>query len=324
MKFTRCAAAGACVALSLQVAHAQEAWPARPVRMLNSLSAGSSADRLHRAYAEALSVKLNQRVLVENRPGDGGNIVAQIVAKSPPDGYTLLLASTATLAIQTTYHASRLTYDMRRDFVPVSHVAQIANGLFAAPNLPTDTFKGLVELAKAKPGQYSCASSGVGGLLHLTCELFKRTAGVELLHVPHKGSTAFLPEIMEGRVTIAFDNVPVYVPLVEARKLKALAVTSPKRTAVLPQVPTAAELGMPRLESMGLFGLFAPARTPEETVRVLARESIDVLRQPALRESLLKQGIEPAGTTPQVLREQLESEIAKWARVIKEAGIGPE
>jgi tripartite-type tricarboxylate transporter receptor subunit TctC len=129
---------------------------------------------------------------------------------------------------------------------------------------------------------------------------------------------------MEGRVTIAFDNVPVYVPLVEARKLKALAVTSPKRTAVLPQVPTTAELGMPRLESMGLFGLFAPARTPEDIVRVLSRESIDVLRQPALRESLLKQGIEPAGTTPQVLREQLESEIVKWARVIKEAGIRPE
>jgi tripartite-type tricarboxylate transporter receptor subunit TctC len=303
--------------------HAQEAWPARVIRVVNSLSAGSSADRLNRAYADALSARVNQRVLVENRPGDGGNIAAQSVAKAPPDGYTLLLGSTATLAIQATYHAERLGYDMRRDFAPISKVAQIPNGLFAAPSLPVDDFKAFVELAKTKPGQYSCASSGVGGLLHLTCELFKKTAGVELLHVPHKGSTVFLPELMEGRITIAFDNVPVYVPLVEARKLKVFAVTTRERSAVLPNVPTTAELGMPRLESMGLFGLFAPARTPDEVVKVLSRESIEVLRQPALRELLLKQGIEPAGSSPAALREQLDDEIAKWARVLKEADIKP-
>jgi tripartite-type tricarboxylate transporter receptor subunit TctC len=305
-------------------AHAQDTWPSRPIRVVNSLSAGSSADRLNRAYAEALAVRLNQRVLVDNRPGDGGNIAAQSVAKAPADGYTLLLGSTATLAIQATYHASRLGYDMRRDFAPVSKVAQIANGLFIAPNLPIDSLKGFVELAKAKPKQYTCASSGVGGLLHLTCELFKRTAGIDLLHVPHKGSTAFLPEIMEGRITLAFDNVPVYVPLVEAKKLKVLAVTTPQRAAVLPHVPTTAELGMPRLESMGLFGLFAPARTPDEIVKVLARESVEVLRQPAMVELLLKQGIDADGSTPQALKDQLDSEITKWARVIREAGIKAE
>ena len=164
-------------------------------------------------------------------------------------------------------------------------------------------------------------SSGVGGLLHLTCELFKRTASVDLLHVPHKGSTAFLPEIIEGRITIAFDNVPIYVPLVEARKLKALAVTSPGRSAVLPQVPTTAELGMPRLESMGLFGLFAPARTPDDVVKRLASESMEVLGQPAMRDVLLKQGMEPDASSPEGLREQLDDEIAKWARVIREAGV---
>jgi tripartite-type tricarboxylate transporter receptor subunit TctC len=321
----RHAAAAMAVAffVALAPAHAQDAWPARVVRIANSLAAGSSADRLNRAYADALAARLNQRVLVDNRPGDGGNIAAQSVAKAPADGYTLLLGSTATLAIQATYHAGRLGYDMRRDFAPVSTVAQIPNGLFAAPDLPVDTFKGFVELAKTKPGQYSCASSGVGGLLHLTCELFKKTAGVDLLHVPHKGSTAFLPEIMEGRITIAFDNVSVYVPLVEARKLKVLAITTPQRTAVLPQVPTTAELGMPRLESMGLFGLFAPVRTPDDVVKLLSRESIEVLRQPGLREQLLKQGMEVEGSAPQALRSQLESEIAKWARVIREAGIKP-
>ena len=302
-------------------AHAQEVWPARPIRVVNSLSAGSSADRLNRAYADALSARLNQRVLVDNRPGDGGNIAAQSVAKSPPDGYTLLLGSTATLAIQATYHAERLGYDMRRDFAPVSKIAQIPNGLFAAPSLPVDDFKGFVALAKAKPGQFSCASSGVGGLLHLTCELFKKTAGVDLLHVPHKGSSAFLPELMEGRITIAFDNVPVYVPLVEARKLKAFAVTSRTRSAVLPNVPTTAELGMPAVESMGLFGLFAPARTPDDIVKTLSRESIEVLRQPALRDVLVKQGMEPDGSTPEALRSQLDDEITKWARVLKDADI---
>ena len=307
--------------LPIGAAEAQEVWPARVVRMVNSLSAGSSADRLNRAYADALGARLNQRVLVDNRPGDGGNIAAQSVAKAPPDGYTLLLASTASLAIQTTYHAGRLGYDMRRDFAPISRVAQIPNGLFATPALPVDDFKGFVELVRVKPGQYSCASSGVGGLLHLTCELFKRTAGVDLLHVPHKGSTAFLPEIIEGRITIAFDNVPIYVPLVESRKLNALAVTSPQRSAVLPQVPTTAELGMPRLESMGLFGLFAPARTPEDIVKLLAHESVEVLRHPAMREVLLKQGMEPDPSSPDALREQLDDEIAKWARVMSEAGI---
>jgi tripartite-type tricarboxylate transporter receptor subunit TctC len=291
---------------------------------VNSLSAGSSADRLNRAYAEGLSAKLNQRVLVDNRPGDGGNIAAQNVAKAPADGYTLLLGSTATLAIQMTYHAGRLGYDMRKDFAPVSKIAQIPNGLFTAPNLPVDSLKGLIELAKAKPGAYSCASSGVGGLLHLTCELFKKVAGIDLLHVPHKGSTAFLPELIEGRITIAFDNIPIYIPLVEAKKLKILAVTTPQRAAVLPHVPTTAELGLPRLESMGLFGLFAPARTPEDIVKLLASASIEVLRQPALVEQLVKQGMEAEGSTADALREQLENEINKWARVIRDAGIRAE
>jgi tripartite-type tricarboxylate transporter receptor subunit TctC len=303
---------------------AQEPWPSRPLRIVNSLSAGSSADRLNRAYAEALAAKLNQRVLVDNRPGDGGNIAAQTVAKAAADGYTLLLASTATLAIQTTYRAGRLGYDMRKDFAPVSKVAQIPNGLFTAPNLPVDGLKGFVELAKAQPGAYSCASSGVGGLLHLTCELFKKVAGIDLLHVPHKGSTAFLPELIEGRITIAFDNIPIYIPLVEAKKLKILAVTTPRRAAVLPQVPTTTELGLPRLESMGLFGLFAPARTPEEIVKLLSNESRAALRQRAFFEQLAKQGIEAEGSTPDALRDQLENEIGKWARVIREAGIRAE
>ena len=177
---------------------------------------------------------------------------------------------------------------------------------------------------KAKPGEYSCASAGVGGLLHLTCELFKKSAGVDLLHVPYKGTTAFRPDLIEGRVTMAFDNVPVYVPLVMAGKLKVLAVTAAQRAAVLPYVPTSAEAGMPGLLSMGLFGLFAPLNAPNEVVALLSRESAAILRDPAIREKLVKQGIAPGGSTPQELRSQVENEVTRWATVIRDADIKPE
>ncbi len=223
------------------------------------------------------------------------------VVTAPPDGYTLLMASTASLAIQMTYSAGRLEYDLRRSLTPISKVAEIPNGLFVTPILPVDTLKAFVAYVKARPGQYTCASSGVGGLLHLTCELFKKTAGIAVLHVPFKGSTAFRPELIEGRITMAFDNVPVYVPLVAAGKLKALAVTTAQRAAILPDVPTTAELGMPGLLSMGLFGLFAPLNTPADAIARVSRESIAILREPKIRETLVKQGIEPGGSTPQDL-----------------------
>jgi tripartite-type tricarboxylate transporter receptor subunit TctC len=170
----------------------------------------------------------------------------------------------------------------------------------------------------------SCASSGVGGLLHLTCELFKKTAGLDIVHVPYKGSTAVRPDLVEGRVAVLFDNIPVYVPLVQSGKLKVLAVTSPQRSAILPNVPTAAELGMPGLVSMGLFGLFAPLRTDAEIVARLSRETVAVLQDPGLRDKLLQQGIEPAGSSASDLREQVRAEVEKWAGVIKDAHIKKE
>ena len=305
-------------------AAAQDAYPSKVIRIVNSLAAGSSADHLNRALADGLSARLNQRVIVENKPGDSGNIAAMTVVKAPPDGYTLLMASTASLAIQMTYSAARLEYDLRKSVAPVSKVAEIPNGFFVTPVLPVDNLKGLVAHLKAKPGPYFCASAGVGGLLHLTCELFKKSAGVELVHVPYKGTTAFRPDLVEGRVTIAFDNVPVYVPLVMAGKLKVLAVTAAQRAAVLPYVPTAAEAGMPGLISIGLFSLFAPLNTPADVVARLSRESVAVLRDPKIRETLLKQGIEPGGSTPPELRKQVENEVARWAKVIKDADIKTE
>jgi tripartite-type tricarboxylate transporter receptor subunit TctC len=325
LRVLTCLGFAGCAGLPGIAAAQADAYPSRIIRIVNSLAAGSSADHLNRALADGLSARLNQRVIVENKPGDGGNIAAMAVVKAPPDGYTLMMASMASLAIQMTYNASRLEYDLRKSLAPVSKVAEIPNGMFVTPVVPTDDLKAFVaHLKKGKPGQYFCASAGVGGLLHLTCELFRKSAGVELVHVPYKGSTAFRPDLVGGRVTMAFDNVPVYVPLVMAGKLKILAVTSTQRAAILPYVPTAAEAGMPGLVSIGLFSLFAPLNTPPAAIALLSRESVAVLRDPKVRETLVKQGIEPGGSTPPELRKQVESEVARWAKVIKEADIKTE
>ncbi|HTD90703.1 MAG TPA: tripartite tricarboxylate transporter substrate-binding protein, partial [Burkholderiales bacterium] len=298
-----------------------DAYPARAIRLVASLAPGSSGDRLARTFADQLGVQIRQKVLVENRPGDGGNIPAMSIVKAAPDGYSLLFSSTASLAIQMVYNADTVGYSLSRDLSPVSTIAAIPNGLFVTTAIEPDTLPALVRELKAKPGQYSCASSGVGGLLHLTCELFKKAAGVNVLHVAYKGSTFFLPDLVSGRIAMAFDNVPVYVPMVNAGKLKVLAVTSAKRVSVLPYVPTAHEIGMPRLESMGLFGLLAPLRTPDVAVNVVSRAAVGALRDPALREMLMREGVEPGGSSPDGLRKQIGDEIGKWAGVIKEADI---
>ncbi|MEQ1772882.1 MAG: tripartite tricarboxylate transporter substrate binding protein [Burkholderiales bacterium] len=316
-----CGAALVLSCLSAAAVAQSEVYPARGVRLISSLAPGSSGDRLARTFADQLGVQIKQKVLVENRPGDGGNIAAMSIVKAPADGYSLLFSSTASLAIQMVYSADTVGYSFSRDLSPVSTVAAIPNGLFVTTAIEPDSLPALVRELKAKPGQYSCASSGVGGLLHLTCELFKKAAGVNVLHVAYKGSTFFLPDLVSGRIAIAFDNVPVYVPMVNAGKLKVLAVTSGRRISVLQFVPTTAELGMPQLESMGLFGLLAPLRTPDSAVKLLSRGAVDALREQGVRDRLTREGVEPGGSTPDGLRKQIDNEINKWARVIKDANI---
>lgn len=312
----------AAVLTAANCAQAQsEVYPARQVRLVASLAPGSSGDRLARNFAEQLGAQIKQKVIVENRSGDGGNIAAMHVVKSPPDGYTTLFSSTASLVIQMVYNADTVGYSFSKDLLPVSTVAAISNGLFVTTAIEPDTLPALVKELKSKPGQYSCASSGTGGLLHLTCELFKRVAGVNVLHVAYKGSTQFLPDLVSGRVAIAFDNVPVYVPMVNSGKLKVVAVTSAKRVAVLPQVPTTAELGMPQLESTGLFGVLAPLKTSDNAIKLLSRGSVDALRDKDARERAAREGVDLNGSTPEGLRKQIETETAKWSRLIKDANI---
>lgn len=309
--------------LVIGTARAQDrAYPAKVVRFITSLATGSGADTFGRAVAEQLTRRLNQSVIIEPRPGAGGNIAAETVAKAAPDGYTLLMSSVASNAINATYYSS-LNYDFRKDFAPISKFGQIANGLFVGPGVPANNLAEFSAMIKAAPGKYSCASSGTGGLLHLTCELYKKAAGLNVLHVAYKGAT-FSTDVMSGRVTMVFDNIPAYIPLVQADKIKILAVTTTVRSPVLPNVPTAVESGLPTLVSQGLFGLLAPAGTPNEIVQLLNREVGIVLKDPALRERLLKLGIEPEASSPEGLRELIQSEITKWARVMKEAGIRAE
>lgn len=307
--------------LVVQPALAQErAYPYKVSRFVTSLGVGSGADGMARAIAEQLSRRLGQSFIVDSKPGAGGNIAAETVAKATPDGYTLFMSSLAANAINASYYKA-LNYDLRRDFAPITKFAHIANGLFAGPGLQANTVAELTAMAKTAPGKYSCASSGTGGLLHLTCEMYKKAAGIDVLHVPYKGSVVWMPELLAGNVTMVFDNIPIYVPLVKSGKMKALMITMPTRSPVLPDVPTAAEAGLTGMESRGLFGLLAPAGTAPQIVQLLNRELVAILNDGALREKMLQQGIELESTTPDGLRNMIDQEITKWARVMKEAGI---
>mgnify|MGYP006278449207 CR=1 FL=1 len=303
---------------------AQERYPAKPIKFLISQTAGSGGDAFARNVAENLARRINQSVVVDPRPGAGGNLAAELVAKAAPDGYTLLHGSVSSLSIAVSYYKT-LNYDARRDFVPILKTGQVANALVVGTGVPANTLPELTAMIKAAPAQkYSCASAGVGGLLHLTCELYKKQAGVDLLHVPYKGTQFFLPDLIVGQVTLAFDTLPIYVAQAKAGKIRIIAVTSQARSPVLPEVPTAIESGLPGLVSVGLYGLFAPVKTPPEALQLLHRETAAALGDSALREKLLAQGIELDPTSPAALRELFETEINKWARVIKDAGITPE
>lgn len=317
-----CATLGATIVLTPAAQAQERPYPNKVVRFVTSLATGSSADMFGRTVADQLTRRLNQTVIIDPRPGAGGNLAAETIARAAPDGYMLLMSSVASNAINSVYYTNN-TYDFRKDFAPISKFGAIPNGLFVGPALPANTLNELTALLKAAPGKHNCASSGTGGLLHLTCEMYKKAAGVDVLHVPYKGAT-YVPDLVSGRVTLVFDNIPVYVPQVQAGKLKAIVVTAATRSPALPNVPTAIESGLPGFESRGLFGLLAPAGTPNEIVQLLNREIGAVLRDPAIREKLVQQGIEPEPGTPEALRDLIASEISKWSRVMKEADIKPE
>ncbi len=305
------------LALPLQFAHAQ--YPARPVKMIVPFPPAGATDIVGRIVAQKLEERLGKAVVVENKPGAGGSIGSDIVAKSAPDGYTLLMATSSTHSIGPSLQ--KLPYDPMKDFAPILHVANIPNVLVASPVLGVSSVKELIALAKSKPGQLNFASSGVGTIVHLNGEFFKLLAGVDLLHVPYKGTALSIPDVANGNVAMLFDSLASVMPHVRSGKVKPLAVNAPARSPLLPDVPTLSEAGLPQFDRYTWFGMFAPAGTPREIVARLQTEAVAALKAPDLLKRFADVGAEPVGSTPEQFIERVRSDTAKWAEVIKAARV---
>jgi tripartite-type tricarboxylate transporter receptor subunit TctC len=298
-------------------AHAQ-AYPTRPIKMLVPFPAGGTVDFFARVVAPKLTDALGQPVQVENRSGAGGNIAAEAVAKAPPDGYTLLMGSEI-VAINISLY-KQLGYDPLKDLAPVTLVGTVPNILIANLAVPATTVKELIALAK-KPGtKLSYASTGHGTSSQLSSELFKSMAGVDILHVPYKGGAPAIADVIGGQVNIMFLNMPTGIGQVRAGKVRILGVTSAKRVAQLPDVPTIEEAGLKGFETAAWSGVYVPMGTPRDIITRLNTEIVKILKMPSVREQLAGQGAEPVGDTPEEFAQFTRSEIAKWAQVVKASG----
>ena len=315
-------ALGALFACIATVASAQS-YPNRTIRLVVPFPAAGTTDILARAAAQKLTEAFGQSVVVDNRPGAAGNIGSDLVAKSAPDGYTLLMGTVGTHAINPSLY-SKMPYDHVKDFVPVVLVAGVPNVLVVNPALPVNSVADLIKLAKDKPGQINFASSGSGTSIHLSGELFKTMAGVDITHVPYKGSSPALIDLIGGQVQIMFDNLPSALPQIKAGKLRAIAVTSLKRAPVLPDVPTISESGLPGFEASSWFGVLAPAGTPAPIVARINAEVNKWLQSAEAREKLLSQGAEAAGGTPEHFGALIKKDIELWRKVVQKAGVKPE
>jgi tripartite-type tricarboxylate transporter receptor subunit TctC len=297
-----------------------QSYPIKPIRLIAPYPAGGGIDTVSRIIGEKLAVRLAQPLLVENRPGAGATIGADALVKSAADGYTLMVGSMVDYSLSPHFHRN-LSFDMGRDFVAIGEIGSGTVAVIVTPDLPVTSLKELIALAKAKPGELSFASSGQGGLIHLNGEMFKQMAGVDLVHVPYKGTTQLLPDLMAGRIPLAIDSIPAHLPHIKSGKLRVLAVTTRERSPLLPEVPTMAEAGLPGFESATNYTLFAPAATPKEIVSQLNRELNAVLQMPEVRDRLLGLGIVASGGSSEAAQARIAPEMNRWAKVIKAANI---
>jgi tripartite-type tricarboxylate transporter receptor subunit TctC len=296
-----------------------QAYPNRTIRLVVPFPAGGTTDILARAASQKLTESLGQPVVVDNRPGAAGNIGADMVAKSAPDGYTLLMGTVGTHAINASLY-SKMPYDHVKDFTPIVLVAAVPNVLVVNPSVPVNSVGDLIKLAKAKPGAINFASSGSGTSIHLSGELFKTMAQVDMTHVPYKGSAPALTDLIGGQVQVMFDNLPSSLAQIKAGKLRAVAVTSLKRAPALPDIPTITESGLPGFEASSWFGVLGPAGTPASVVARINSEVNNWLQSPEARAQLLAQGAEAAGGTPENFASHIRTETEKWAKVVKASG----
>jgi tripartite-type tricarboxylate transporter receptor subunit TctC len=293
-------------------------YPNKQIRVIVPFPAGGPTDAIARSIAQKLNETWNQPVVVDNRPGAGGNIGTELAAKSPPDGYTLFIGTVANAINQSLF--AKLPFDFTRDFAPVTQ--NYVTGLMLAvhPSLPVNSVNDLIALAKARPGELSFASSGVGGTPHLSGELFNALAGVKMVHVPYKGSAPAMADLLGGHVQLTFDNMLTVLPQVKAGKLRGLAVTMLSRSPLAPELPTVAEAGLKGFEVKSWNGVVVPAGTPKEIIARLNGEIVRILRQPDLREKFIVQGVELVPTTPEEFGAFIRQDIAKWAKVIQQSG----
>ncbi len=315
MRSVLCGVAGVALAGG---AAAQPQYPGRPVRLIVPFPPGGGTDTLARILGQKLTEALGQQVVIDNRPGAGTNIGAEIAAKAPPDGYTVLMGNIAH-AINVTLYA-KLSYDLVRDFAPVTLLASTPNILVVHPSVPARSAKELIALAKARPGQLDYASSGGGSSAHLAAELFNSMAGVKMTHVPYKGGGPAVIALVGGQCSVGFATTPSVLPQVKSGKLRGLAVTSAQRSASTPDLPTLSEAGVPGYDAGTWYGLLVPTGTPKEIIARLHAESTRQLRQPDVRERLDATGFEPIGNTPEEFGAYIRSEIEKWSKVVKASG----
>ena len=311
-------------ALACTAANAQEKYPSKTLRIVVPFAPGGSTDIFARLVAERLAAGLGQPVMVENRAGASGNIGAEAAARSAPDGHTLLMATTGVMAING-FLFNNLGYDAARDLEPVIFIASISNVLAVPSELPAKNVAELVALAKKEPGKLTFASSGAGSSTHLTAELFKSMARIDVVHVPFKGSGQALIDVVAGRVSMIFDNMPSALPHIKGGKLRALGVTGAKRSGALPEVPTiaeaGAELGLRGYESLSWSGLAVPAGTPRDIVQRLNRETALILLAPEMKQKLAEQGADAVGGAPEAFAAHINAERGKWGRLVRERDI---
>jgi tripartite-type tricarboxylate transporter receptor subunit TctC len=312
-------ALGAAFAPGLAWAQAPEAWPARPIRFILPFPPGGGTDILGRLIAERLTAGLGQPVVTENRGGAGGNVGAEAAARSAPDGYTIVLVA-PTIAISPSLY-SKLGYDPVKDFAPVSLVATVPNVMVTNPAVPANTLREFIALAKSRPGEMNFGSGGSGTSNHLAGELFNIVAGVKLVHVPYKGVNLAMNDVLSGRVQLVFIGVPAAAPHIKAGKLRALALVAPRRSSVLPEVPTAVEAGLPNLEVTTWYGILAPAGTQKSVVARLNGELAKIMHAPEMKEKLDAMATDPVTSTPEEFEGLIQREIAKWGAVVRQAGL---
>ena len=310
------------MAIIATAGHASEpSYPTKPIRMLVGFSPGGATDVAARIIGKKLSEAWNQQIVIDNRAGAGGLVAFEMTARANPDGYTLL-ATSPSFAIQPSI-AARLPFDPIRDFAPITEACSAPYLLVLYPGIEARSVKELIGLAKANPGKINYASGGIGSAQHLTAELFRLMAGIQIVHVPYKGAVS-VPDVIAGRIQMLFSGVPQALPHVQGGRLRALAVTTPARSPAVPDVPTVAEAGVPGFDVTVWYGILATGRTPKPIIDKLNGEIVRALQSADVRQQLTSLGLEPVGNTPGQFGAKIRTEMAQWAQVVKQAGIKAE